>query len=62
MLANFTSDIKTQTRRSMVSDVTSAVKELHSYSMPESIALDVNSEGSNAAYLDWVIQSTHKTK
>lgn len=46
-----------QTRRSLVTQVTAAVQGLHSYEVPESIAVDI-AAGSSAAYLDWVRQST----
>jgi hypothetical protein len=40
-----------------VDAVTAAVKELHSYEVPESIAVDVTA--GSPAYLDWVRESTH---
>jgi hypothetical protein len=39
-----------------VEEVTAAVRGLHSYEVPESIAFDV--AAGSAAYLDWVRQST----
>ena len=45
-----------QTRASLVDAVSAAVKQLHSYDLPESIALEVSA--GSAAYLDWVRAST----
>lgn len=45
-----------QTRASLVDAVSTAVKQLHSYDLPESIALEVSA--GSAAYLDWVRAST----
>ncbi|KAJ1441529.1 YjeF N-terminal domain-containing protein [Ochromonadaceae sp. CCMP2298] len=47
-----------KTRKSLVNAVTEAVKQLHSYDVPESIALDVS--GGSAEYLQWVRDSTEK--
>lgn len=41
-----------QTRRSLVQSVTAAVKELHTYDVPEVLAVDV--AGGSDAYPDWV--------
>lgn len=48
-----------QTRRSLVPSVTAAVKELHSYDVPEVLAVDV--AGGSDAYLDWVRANTANT-
>lgn len=45
-----------QTRKALVDSVTAAVEELHSYSVPESLALEVTA--GSGAYLDWVRAST----
>lgn len=45
-----------KTRKSLVAEVTAAVKRLHSYSVPEVIALDL--VGGNSAYLQWVVGNT----
>jgi periplasmic divalent cation tolerance protein len=48
-----------KTRRSLVRDLTARVKALHSYSVPEVIALPVASDRGNADYLRWVVGETH---
>jgi len=48
-----------QTRRSLVQSVTAAVKELHTYDVPEVLAVDV--AGGSDAYLDWVRANTVNT-
>lgn len=53
---------KSQTRKSLASSVTSAIKNMHSYDLPESIVVDIGTEGSNSAYLDWVRHSTTAPK
>jgi len=51
--------IKTQT--SLVDELVAAIKDMHTYSVPEAIALDV--AGGNIDYIDWVLrQTTHKKK
>lgn len=45
-----------KTRTEGVSDLTVAIKELHTYSVPEAIALDVS--GGNGDYIDWVLKQT----
>ncbi len=45
-----------KTKKSLVSEVTQAVKSLHSYKVPETIAFPV--VGGNAEYVDWVKAST----
>ncbi len=45
-----------QTRRSLVDEVSAAIKAMHSYTLPESIALDVS--GGSAAYMQWVRDQT----
>ncbi len=49
----------TQTRRSLVPAVASMVKDLHSYDLPEVLALDAS--GGSEAYLDWVRANTATT-
>jgi len=49
-----------KTRKSLVVAVTEAVKSLHSYSVPEVIALDL--VGGNNAYLEWVVGNTAHPK
>jgi len=39
-------------------EVSAAIKALHSYELPEAIAVHVI--GGSAAYLDWVIKSTDR--
>ncbi len=45
-----------KSRRSLLEKLTARVKELHSYAVPEIIALDV--AGGSREYLDWVTLST----
>ena len=45
-----------KSRRHLLEDVIARVRALHSYSVPEVIALDV--AGGNADYLAWVTDST----
>lgn len=48
-----------QTRHSLVPSVTAAVKELHSYDVPEVLAVDA--AGGSGAYMDWVRANTAHT-
>ena len=50
--------IKTQT--SLVDELVAAIKDMHTYSVPEAIALDVT--GGNIDYIDWVLRQTTHTK
>jgi periplasmic divalent cation tolerance protein len=45
-----------KTRRQLFERVRDAVKELHSYELPECVMLEI-AEGDNA-YLDWIAKST----
>lgn len=45
-----------KTRKQLVPAVTQAVKQLHPYEVPETIALDV--VGGNDRYLQWVRDET----
>lgn len=45
-----------KTRNALLSEVVSLVKELHSYTIPEIIALPV--VGGNPAYLEWIDKET----
>lgn len=47
-----------QTKTSLVSEVTSEIKNLHSYSVPEVIAMEIN--GGNKDYLSWVAKETKR--
>jgi len=54
-----------KTRRSLVPAVTAAVKDMHSYDVPEGIAVDISTKDpqsgerrGNAEYIDWVLQQT----
>lgn len=47
-----------KTRRSLVPELTAAVKSLHPYDVPEIIALPVASDRGNAEYLRWVVGET----
>jgi periplasmic divalent cation tolerance protein len=47
-----------KTRQPLFEDLSRRVKTLHSYSVPEIIALPIT-EGS-AAYLDWIAENTKR--
>lgn len=47
-----------KTRRSLVGELTVAVKSLHPYEVPEIIALPVAGDRGNAEYLRWVLAET----
>lgn len=47
-----------KTRSSLVDEVTNTVKQLHSYTVPESIVLDIT--GGSRDYIDWVLKSTKR--
>ena len=49
-----------KTRRSLFEQVRRCLRELHSYELPEIIALPL--EGGDSAYLDWVRESTTELK
>jgi len=49
-----------KTRKALTEAVTEEIKKLHSYTVPETIALNIF--GGNAAYIDWVKKSTTATK
>jgi uncharacterized protein involved in tolerance to divalent cations len=38
--------------------VTEAIKKLHSYELPESIVVDIQSKGSSPAFVQWILDST----
>lgn len=38
--------------------VTNAIKSIHSYSVPESIVVDIKSDGSSPDYLSWIVSNT----
>ncbi|MFO0549520.1 MAG: divalent-cation tolerance protein CutA [Polyangiaceae bacterium] len=47
-----------KTRASLVPELTAKVRELHSYSVPEVVAVVLERGAGNPAYLDWVVAST----
>lgn len=47
-----------KTRKSLLSEVVRAVKEIHSYKVPEIIALPIL--GGNQDYLDWIDSETRE--
>lgn len=47
-----------KTQKALLPELTQAVKAIHPYSVPEVIALDVDSAAGNADYLAWVRAET----
>jgi periplasmic divalent cation tolerance protein len=47
-----------QTKSSLIPDVTKEIKDIHSYSVPEVIAVEIN--GGNQDYLSWVLKETKR--
>lgn len=47
-----------KTKKALTEEVTKEIKSLHSYLVPESIVLDVDSVGSNKDYINWVLGSS----
>jgi periplasmic divalent cation tolerance protein len=47
-----------QTRKSFIQEVTQTIQQLHSYSVPEVIAIDL--QGGNEDYFNWVTAETEK--
>jgi periplasmic divalent cation tolerance protein len=45
-----------QTRKSLVAEVTQQIKSLHSYSVPEVVAMDITA--GNSDYLNWISAET----
>ncbi len=50
-----------KTRRSLIPELTAAVKLLHPYEVPEIIALPVAGDRGNADYLRWVLSETERS-
>ena len=48
-----------KTRTDLIADVTSRIKSMHKYDVPEIIAMELMDEG-NTDYLDWVRKQTTK--
>ena len=46
-----------KTTAAAIEPVRSAIRELHSYELPECIYLSI--DGGDSAYLDWIAQSVH---
>lgn len=49
-----------KTRKSLASEVSTQIKSIHSYELPESIALDISNEGSSPAFLNWIGENTNR--
>lgn len=49
-----------KTRAALMEELTRAVKELHPYTVPEVIALPIQSGEGNADYLQWVLDETRR--
>jgi periplasmic divalent cation tolerance protein len=47
-----------KTRQLLAKSVTAEIKALHSYDVPESIVLPIQSDGSNGDYISWLLSNT----
>ena len=55
---NFNNFLSSQTRKTLALSVTAAIQKIHSYQLPESIALNIESKGSSSAFVQWILDST----
>jgi periplasmic divalent cation tolerance protein len=54
------STLLVKTRRSLVAAITTAMKELHTYAVPEVVALPLLGGEGNPEYAAWVLENTER--